>query len=735
MRPYHLTLLFHMMILEPANNDLPVLLLAEYAASPEMDPQMLCSAAVFHALFQLFLQKDPRSPVYHPMCYLVLCLLYHKPEFASEIRKELDFSKFPSLVFDRSLNESTRNIISAIIANLAVDNETLQQVCTSFEFLSNVCKDLATSNPLRSTWLILVIRRAFHLYSPDPAVYVGNGLHVQLFMHLFNDSPMARAAAVSAITCFMRPFECNVNGQLLYLAIPVICDASFLVRFHFVLLLKKFVTSFENYSDSVVANESFEFDRASFDSIARSCLGAKASLELFSRGNVEFLELIDDSVHSGDFISRAYATSMALLSMFVDDPHPSVSALAARVTRYIARSRQAYDQANNNEDLSDPSSLGADACMDHFSYSGEDDSFEEENFSFANIDQNESLHEICLHNLVSSRIWQPPAAEAGGSSPRKSLPPPVQESIPICEFTLMKTLKLKSPAGLAFHRDTLGIAGYSSGEVFFVDQRDARTSIAVPRGQVSSLTVVSWSESPGVLFATTDGCVHLWRPPASTLAMTFCADPAALISSQPILVAPAVDPFVVYTVNAATGRLCKWNLGTERFLGEWDSGSLTEVTCIVADPKAPSSVLIGSRNGVIREIYLGDPKAAVFKMVVAPYPKASVVHIGTSFAWKTRTIAVMNTGDVSEWEDIDRPINFNFEHPLGANSVAVHPLYPMIAIAPKDAPPYVTSLEGQTLYTFRNLPASCAVAFHPLLAVISFTLPDGTVHLYNLDPR
>ena len=742
-RPYHLTLLFHMIYAESKKE--PLLLFAEYAASPEMNPDMLCNATVFYALFRKMIDMDPTSPAFHPICYLIVTLLFYKPSFASDIHKELDVSKFPALVFNKNLKESTRVLVDAIVATLAVCTETFQQICTTLQYLSDITSELGNASPQTATWLLLIVRRAFHLYSPDPAVYVTNGLHVQCSVHLFNRDPAVRAAALSALACFMRPFECNVNGQLLFLALPVLCDASYLVRFHFVLLLKKFVTSFENYSDSVNPDPSFSFDDSSFNAIVSSCFpnrevesdSSKVPLTLISKASTEFFEAVDNEVQAQGFIKRAYAIAMALLSHFSNDPQPSVSELANRVIKYISHSRTEYDQAKTiPEDFSSPSSLQREHFVgDVMSYGGEDEEFEEEHFTFANIDQNESLHEICLHDLVLMREWQPTATTNVSKEMRKSLPPAGQERIPqTAEFIPLSTFKASNEEikHIAFHRDSLGVACSTNSEVIFINDQKKRTSIPIPNGAVTDLHVVNWREHPEVLFATNDGCVHLWSPNQATLTITFRVEPSSSALPDNTFISPSIIPYRIYTTCGKSQRVCSWDLNSQRILGEWETGAQAETTSILTDPNNTDSIICGSKNGVLRELGLTDPTACAFLYLSAQHPNFSIKRIECWKSENCKFFLAINNGLVDTWTPKNDITALLVQHEMKLHDFRAHRLYPVLIYSPEDAAPFATNHNGEVIHTFKNIGDGTVCVCHPLLPVFGFGAKTGDVIIYQL---
>ncbi|KAH0787347.1 putative Meiotic regulator-interacting [Histomonas meleagridis] len=96
-RPYHLILLFYDLVSDP-KNDKPLMLLSEYAtADPKSSPSMFALTTFFPSLFGRLLSKDPKSPIFAPLCFLIICVLFYKPSFSNEVQNDFDISNFPEI--------------------------------------------------------------------------------------------------------------------------------------------------------------------------------------------------------------------------------------------------------------------------------------------------------------------------------------------------------------------------------------------------------------------------------------------------------------------------------------------------------------------------------------------------------------------------------------------------------------------------------------------------------------
>lgn len=632
-RPYHLSLLYHSLLNDPTN-DQPILLLSEYARNKHSSPEMLVLSTIFPPLFTHLMKTDSSQPVFYHLCFLIIYLLYYNPTFANEIPKEVDASHFPSIAFNRKLHDKTRIIAAALVAILVVSHEKFQQICTSNDYLDKVREELAFSNtrPNLSVWLMLSIRRAFNLYSPDPAVFTENALHLQCAICTCSESQAERAAAISVLTCFLRPFECKCNSQILFMSVfSAIKDASFIVRFHLVLLLKKFVMSFDSFSEAVNSITSLSFDNYhtlinSIYNCTISCIhpieqnendnenqnanednkskddDKKTSDDIVDiKNNISVFEKIDKLMHDEKVSDKAYAVAIALLQMLSNDPHPSVSSLSHTVLQFVSKQRNAFEYSMNeygaagSDDLNASGNTSTDSVgmflnpsasqlnTDQSIVSYGDDEFEAEHLSFANLDQNESLHHAMLRNLIN-----PYSAEQSlekNHTSKSSFFALLTHPLPISSLNLTSNRFLKTDVTseapikfIDFDVESSSFAAATDNSIFFLNMGNDKDMFRFDLSDTSvvSLSISSmpfktnviddissnksgseddkiskgnnafhfslspYSQSKAlikhtfrtimtrkvvIIFATGNGCVYLWCPPKKTPSIVFRADP------------------------------------------------------------------------------------------------------------------------------------------------------------------------------------------------------------------
>ena len=691
-KPYHLTLLFHMLFSE--RTDRPLQLIAEYSGKPNCDPDVLATTCVFHPLFARMIQSIGKTAVFHPSCYLILKLLYHYPNFATEIRKELDVSKFPALLFDRSLALQTRILVAAILASVLVSNDMMHRVCSSSEYLVSLRKELENAETIKALWILLVVRRTFHMCSPDPSLFVSTALHLQCAMYVRHPSPSCRAAAVGALASLLRPFECNTNGQLLFMAIPVAMDVSYLVRFHFLLLLKRFVISFDDQDPHAGTGTKIPTDSH------KAMMAAFFRCESFNQD--QLFKHIDEVVNSDDFLSHAYAVALFLLTYYTSDPYPSISTLARQLVKFIQSTEKQSGRRMAEID--------------------------EDELSFNNVDQNEALYRIALRNLLQTQSWN---AEEVVYVEEKPDEPVVVDSLPPPSFpgNIRLTIeenrreKFDPIVKVAFHKDSLGIALATASSLIYID--DQRKVSTVPCTDIDDVQVAEWGQQIYVCASTNGGAFHVWAVGNQVMDITFRASPGRFV----FVIQP--KPFTILTADH-TSTLYQWNLREECLVNEWETGSQSQTTALATHPTIPDVYVAGQRNGAIRELDISNPQELCVRDAIAPQPRVCVKRISIArrttpevFAVYENSIAHFYRNTMFEYQPIA------IQHETLLREFDMHQLYQVLLFCPERGNPFLTDLNGKVWHIFKGVQSPCCGCFHPILPVVALGTSSGDMILYH----
>lgn len=681
-RPYHLTLLFHMLFNEP-QNDMPLFLLAEYSSSPKSSPEMLTTVALFGTLFFKLIRTPRESPSFHPLCFLVLALLYYNPAFSTEIRKELDISAFPEYIFDKKLKESTRILVTALLATLVVSHDGFQQICTSFDFLKKVRLELETASSKRVQWLLLLVRRLFHLFSPEPSVFVSNGLHVQAGLFITQRDPLTRAAAIGALTSFLRPFECYVNVQLLLMCIPLFNDPSYLVRFHFLLMLKKFIISFDCYSD-LLTPRSISLPMDSYQSI----LNFIFKCDNFQQSNI--FTYIDDLVSCNNFMLHIYLVVLEIIKIYCDDQHPSISLISRSILDFVQKQREINNMLK----------------MRRRSQQEIIDDIDFEQIGIPNLDQNESLHRIILHNLIFSNIWKQDSKSVEKVFESNETNINIDNDFQI-ESNLILSHDYDSIELLCFHPILQSYSFKDSEYVYYIDEQNNQFSIKCEN--VFYLTIAYWNNQTKIVVATTDGFINVWEPTHKIMCISYRCS-----LTKPLVSIDKENDFIVYSINQYN-ILSKWNLEDKSLVKEFKIPLDTQIISFDVNKKM---ILVDSNNDIydikiLDKINITKIKKMNSNKIIRISNTRDLMFLDEKGDYYT----VTNNKSILVKKDI-----FDFGN---------HPIYPFIIFSPNNSSSYITDLQFNTVYEIK-LSINSFITIHPKLPYFALSDSKGHIQIFNI---
>lgn len=511
-RPYHLILLFYSIIYD-SKNDKPIILLSEYASSNcEEAPFMMASTTFILSLFDRLLAKDPKSPIFAPLCFLIIYVLYYSPSSISEIRSDLDLSKLPFLIFRKDLPMRTRVFCAAIVACLVTTFEKLQEICTSNEFISLLYEYTFENEPVLTTYLLLIFSRSFILYSPDSSIFL-NGIHVNFAVYSTNDNEAERASSLFALSSLLRPFECKRNTQILLLALTVISDISSLVRFQLVLILMKFIMTFDFYSESLSPEESY--NNSTFKEIENSLLG--------DGDYHSFLKLDKLLGNNNENPKFSYSIGAFLIKFLSKDPNEQVRTAAMSIMNIFNQ------QAMNPND-----------------------------YSIYQQDPSQGLNDgdVILRNIIYNSIIL---------HSKTILKKKVQKQNLISEFTVstrkspIKILKTNSP--------NFCIAALVENSVYFCLSEQKIFSYT-PEYTIENIEIFCINNIIHIGISGLDGCLYIWEPISDNINYSFRVD-SRFDKETSIFQTIFIDSETLYTITS-NGSIVSWNLITQKLTLEWD---------------------------------------------------------------------------------------------------------------------------------------------------------------------
>lgn len=483
-----------------------ITLLAEYSSMSKTNRKKIANVIVFNDLFSKLISHDTENEEeYQSLAYLILSLLQLDLNFSSLISNDLNFAILPSFIFDQSINEITRSLLSAILSAIVIFNRTLRQICASSEFINaakDAIQDAKTSQFI--LWLLILLKRSYSLFSADFSCFYNCSSHIQIAVCLFHQMPEVRAAAISALSCFMQSDDCTLNLHLILFSIGLFDDASYLVRYQLVLLLSRFLSSVHTSFSSNFASYSAVLMSSLKHHLFNSLISTWLYSEKLPKDFAEYAMSVDKIAQLEDSLNYIIGIAYYLVEYFIHDPHPSIQKIALKMKNFLDEEMK----SNESNSVSSPftslkvisNSLVDDDFADNPSLSEQNEMFKnqknkvQEKFSnqkekfknqkemfnnqklkntkppkpkprLENISSNfesdsDALYNIAIRHLVNHAQWQIKENEIYHQTKKRTEKDKSFGSISIPAFHLTKTNEIKglNASKLAYHPRTLQFA-------------------------------------------------------------------------------------------------------------------------------------------------------------------------------------------------------------------------------------------------------------------------------------
>lgn len=530
---YNFIFLYHM-IFSDLNNENPILLLAEYAANENCCPsKMLINSAVFNLLLLKLLSKNCKSDIFQPLCYLILKFLYIHPVFAKICNQNnKSIATFLPNMFCNEIDEELQIMCSAIIANLVIHNEIILQYCSSHQFIKKCFDILQNCSSKRALWILLIFKRAFNDFSPDQEKYLNNGLHLLIAKYLFDYNPLIRAASIGALSSFIFPSKTTFNIQLFLLVLPKIIDGSYLVRYHLLLFIGKFICLFYNVTQ-IIPDEQYKNKYQS----SLNLLNVIYKKDNLFFNNISDLCKVIDSIFSNLSYTKLFSYIFLILKILLNDPHPDVSNIAKKELSFL--------ESLNMFNL---------------------EKIETREFFHSMV-----IHRIALHQLLEERNWQsssyfskmdysPPClSEKKQYIQKKKSNSKNNDYQEYSKSITIENMPLKSLSSISFLNESILLS--NDNFVYFINEKQKIFSIESSTSIVSLIGV----NQETIIFATNDGVVHIWNPSEKHEKAIW--KPTNLIITSISL--EYIGNNILYIV-INNSILSKWNIKTEEQIDEYN---------------------------------------------------------------------------------------------------------------------------------------------------------------------
>ncbi|OHT13560.1 hypothetical protein TRFO_03309 [Tritrichomonas foetus] len=732
--PAHLMLLFHVPENAPYRNDAFVLL-ASYAATSTAARNLLTRTALFNSVFAALVSNENFDPkVFHALCYLTISLLQSSPRFVNDIRREFDVSSFPQRLFDENLPMYTRTLVAAIIAAVLPHSEGIRSVAVSPSFLVSMQKLLATSDAPLSLWSLIIQRRMFDSFGSELKNFFAISMHIQVASFALHSSPEVRAASLATIPCFLQQNSDTSNAQLFGLTMFCAFDASFLVRFNFVLFLSRFLTI---YQDKIAGKSPIgTLSHQCFRSLAALWIGDEKPFEGLISDFSLISSVVDAICRAPDFLSKFVQIGLLLVDQLADDPHPSVKAAAQELRNFVQMQSGFKQRIQITTNLSAPSRIDHELNQQASSFPTHNvplfDDFESSEERPALCESGgDAMYKVCVRQVVAAGCSLDSCTECDDKPVISALPVPPVSQMPSTKLVLKSKTKfeLGKPTVCAYHDSSLSLAvGTITGNVVYQSENLQNTFTHSFGERVTSLCVADW-DTELVLVGTEDGCAYVWEPQRNTPRLCFRADSPARCGPMPLVIAPQF-PNKLLAARGNCGTVRMWDIRTQRIAGEWDAGANQAVTALAVHPSDPNVCVAGFLNGLLVTIDVRCSMSSGPTNVDAPRANEKILRIVGNTMKPHSFWAGTSKGSCMRWETLNNLQIVKEGQPLA--DFDVHKTSPLAALSLQNAPPVITDFEMKVIHTLKYVEHGSACAFHPALPVVVFAGPSGEVVQYEL---
>ncbi|EAY14557.1 hypothetical protein TVAG_388900 [Trichomonas vaginalis G3] len=721
-------------------------LLAKYASSSPDARKVLTKYATIDFIFSTLLSdsflNDPSS--FHAAAYLAIVMFESTRSFTN-FKEKYDMKLLESALFNTNFPDNTRALVSVIIATLIPNNEQMRQIAVSEEFVLKLRKMLETSTELLSLWSLIIQRRMFDSFGVDLFQFYGAGLHIQTASFCLNHSSLVSAAAIATTPCLLQSGQDIVNMQLFGLCMLCGFDANYVVRFNFILFVRRFLSI---YSDKIPGNTAIgKLGHQTFASLIDSWSDndSVTSLGQLISDFSALCRTVQDIMRRNDSLRRFISIAMFFAQFMCDDPHPSVRKHARQINQtteglsgvqtYRGRETSNANSApvsatSNFEMISSPGSFPS-----QFSSSSSDD---ETSVPSSNDNQpkpascdsgGDALYKMAVQDLVVNGYMSEKVSEDSSSKIFTAAPIDFLETTNI---TLSKTYSFPgSITSLSFDNDSRAIAcGFYDGSVSYIKE-DGKINKLRLSSTVSSLDVVNIGNNNYSVCGTDNGCCYFWDMQSLYPLCCFRCDGSPLQKSPQLISMMPDNSKKFLTARGNCGAVKLWDFGSQKLINEWlptANNKDNVITSLLACPNG-NEVVVGYNTGLL---VLLDVRADNYQLVI----NANVMDMSRIVDIKSsgeRTFfAAHENGQVSQWTNFESMTNLMSIDDDCIRSFDVMKSSSVLCLSSKKASPSLISFDGKIMHNMKDAGSCACVKFHNSLPIVSVASANGKLYEYEI---
>ena len=661
------------------------MLLARFAANSQENRLSLSKVAVFHAFFAKLVSNIDVDE-FHAFCYIVVALLQSDPNSVFNIRHDLDISRLPQALFNRSLPCDTRSLVAAILAAVLDTVKAVEAFCSTPDFFQKLTQELPVASSQLQMWLLILVKRVFGSFPAIPSVFAPSGAHLQICIALFHKAPEVRAAAISSLPAFIG--EPKSTRSILLLTSFLVFDMSFVVRYEFAQFLLRFI-EYQGLSFGLKANTLPIAN--TITSCNQAILGKKVVRPNTANG-FQMMVKVADGLCNADYCEERIAGIISFLAdMLQRDPHPSVKQAGIKIASMI------HNKGEYVEGDSD------------------------------------ALFNISLRQLVNTGQWKSQEYKEDD----KQFVPQTQakmDDIPACSVHLLNRVRIPdlSPSKLLYDQELykLTVAAPSKMVLRLDENLSQFAKLSFTDYDVTDLKSIYRKEQDETLLflASSDGCVNIWSSNRHECSSSFRAS----ISNQNGYVPQFVSPSRFYphlATSNANGGIILWDYNYSSMISEWNGAGST-ITALETLSYDDTTIVCAHDDASLSIIDTRDPFH--FKIQNPSLSSQKIIHISSASYEKVTFQTISSNGIFAQW---DARTGSCFKTEIIGSSVDccdIHPSFPLIISCAKNSSPKISSTSGKTLYPFSDIKNVTDLAFHPKLPIFACATASGEIYSFQV---
>ena len=713
-----LTILCHLPFTEVKSKDEAYHLLAKYAEKSPIHRSKITGTVIFQKLFALI--TTTKEPELRSLCYIVLALLRHHPQFVNDISTDNDFATLVEMLFDESISEKSRTMIAAIYSVVISGMKNVKAYFKEAQFFPKLKKAIKAASPELLQWLLILTRRIYEGERINATSFVPDSVHFQIAVEAYHDCLWCRASALSNLPLFLQPGDQIINLHLILIAIPAFADVSYLVRLQILHFASLFISQNTEMFTTGFRKSRFANTACSYSQLIAMWYD-DLDMNKIANNFKEFALQVDKVAHRTDAIQFTCQILYYIIDMYSHDPHQYIKRIATKARVFF----QKLAVGNNDRDrrassISPP--YGHDILQKkHVAYSEDESEFTEES-EYNPIDtDSEALYSCTLDKIVRNGITEKEVINKVCNIEEKPMPQLSDFSVEI----RADAHQFKFPlTHIAFHPSNLNITVSTSNKwIFNADENCNVTSkIRLSDYEITDLDYTSICGTSIIIAATSDGCVHLWNPSIPLPCASFRADANYNCDNIPQFVTSRGTN--LYTTRGNSG-VALWDIASQKIVGEWMSDEQSIATAIGLHPVNPSVAIVGYANGAVNTIDIRAP-IKISRMTVSP--SDPITHIS---GINDLIYVSSNHGKCAILDSLQNTFSLLSSASSVLKQFTIHSKYPLAMMCDTKTPPQIATPDGTPFYSFSQVSPTAIFKFHTELPVVAFGTQQGELLTYK----